>query len=228
MMKILITNDDGIASPLLKVLAEVAVKYGETVCFAPCEEQSGKSQAITVYKKTEWSEAEDIVPNVKTYVVKGTPTDCVAVARRIFDYDLVLAGINRGYNLGRDVYYSGTVGAATEGALDGKYGIAMSVARKGNVNIKEAAEEVLDFVFKENLLDLNPLWNINIPQDVTGMKYTVTGEEGIRSYNMKQGMNPLSAIFDLQAVKEGYVSITPLKLNRTDTELWDRLNKNGR
>ena len=107
-MRILVTNDDGVNAQGIKILANVAKKFGEVVCVAPIYEQSGKSHCIDIKEPFVVKKYNDILPEVKTYVVDSTPADCVRIAYYYLkeDFDIVFSGINNGYNLGEDILYS--------------------------------------------------------------------------------------------------------------------------
>jgi 5'-nucleotidase len=126
-MKILITNDDGILSPVLPLLIRWARKHGEVTALAPKVEQSGKSHSIEFHRQIEIKEIS-LAQDVCVYSVDSSPADCVrfSVLGLKQKYDLVLSGINRGYNLGDDIVYSGTVGAIFEAARLGMRGLAVS------------------------------------------------------------------------------------------------------
>ena len=136
-MKILVTNDDGINSYGLKILVDVARQFGEVFCIAPMTEQSGKSHSIIIKDPIQILQEKDIVEGVRTYSVNGTPGDCVRIAYYYLkeEFDIVFSGVNNGYNLGEDILYSGTVGAASEGVLCGKKAIAFSTERNHFENI---------------------------------------------------------------------------------------------
>ena len=145
-MRILITNDDGIASPAIPLLIRWAHKrlsaYSPRITvIAPKVEQSGKSQAIEIQKKVEYKQylpalesflSADDRPDVEIYSLDSTPADCVRFAvltskeKGDEDFDLVISGINRGFNLGNDIAYSGTCGAIFEAARHGINAIAFS------------------------------------------------------------------------------------------------------
>ena len=116
-MRILITNDDGVFAPGIKLLAEWARKIGEVTVVAPKNEQSGMSHAINFTKPIEIKKLE-LMEGVEAYSCDSTPADCVryGIVGLKREYDLVLSGINRGVNLGVDVIYSGTVAAIFEAA----------------------------------------------------------------------------------------------------------------
>lgn len=131
MIKVLITNDDGIDSSGLKALAEALKPLADVYVVAPAEEQSGKSQSITFLHPLR-VEKRDMKGVAAAYAAHGTPADCIKVGLCILERegirpDYVISGINLGYNTGLAVYYSGTLAAAREGALNGIKSIALSV-----------------------------------------------------------------------------------------------------
>ncbi|HSI70280.1 MAG TPA: 5'/3'-nucleotidase SurE, partial [Gillisia sp.] len=128
-MKILVTNDDGIYSPGLSCLAEVASEYGEVIVMAPDVEQSGMGQAITAGKPITYKKSPIHFEGIEAYRVNGTPADCVAMGTHLFDeIDLVISGINLGSNIGNSAWHSGTLSAARQAVLFGVRGIAFSVS----------------------------------------------------------------------------------------------------
>ena len=128
-MRILVTNDDGIAAPGLRALAEALAPLGEVVVCAPEREQSCAGHAITLHKPLRLKPTELDGLAVEAYACSGTPADCVALGRygEPRPPDLVVSGINAGANLGEEVYYSGTVAAAMEACLQGLRALAVSV-----------------------------------------------------------------------------------------------------
>ena len=114
-MRILITNDDGINAKGLLPLAQWAQRLGDVTVIAPKVEQSGKSHGIEIHKAFEVKKV-DFAPGIEAYSVDSTPADCVRIAILGMkkQFDLVISGINRGLNIGRDTIYSGTVGAIFE------------------------------------------------------------------------------------------------------------------
>ncbi|MHB9031131.1 MAG: 5'/3'-nucleotidase SurE, partial [Candidatus Latescibacterota bacterium] len=135
---LLITNDDGVYAPGIRVIQEAAAKVWDTVVVAPDREQSARSHALTLDRPLRVNRiSEDILS------VDGTPTDCVMLAlRKVLDRrpDLAISGINHGANLGSDVIYSGTVAGAAEASLLGLPSIAVSVVKPEETNLQWAAE----------------------------------------------------------------------------------------
>jgi 5'/3'-nucleotidase SurE len=145
-VRILITNDDGINAPALKELAKWAKKHGEVTVVAPKIEQSGKSHGIEIIKAME-IQPVDLVEGVEAYSVDSTPADCVryGIIGLKRDYDLVISGINRGFNLGKDIVYSGTVGAVYESAGLGFKSVALSTAPHSLDLAIQQLDNVFDF-----------------------------------------------------------------------------------
>lgn len=236
-MRILITNDDGINSGSLFELAKWASKYGEVTVCAPKFEQSGKSHGIEIFKPFEIKKVE-LDSSFEAYSVDSTPADCVrfGVLGLKREYDIVLSGINRGYNIGKDMIYSGTVGAIFEAAALGHKAIALSTGVAGF----DAAIANLDNVFayfdKHNLMNLHNLYNVNIPCEVTGdIRITRRGEACYSDAFMKldndmykqygnfifYDTNDLT--LDTDCVIHGHISVTPLTFERTDMVMFEKL-----
>ena len=130
-MRILITNDDGLHASQLVPLVKGAQKLGEVVTVVPKYEQSGKSHGIEIHKAFEVTTVE-LAPGITAIAVDSTPADCVryAILGMHEQFDLVISGINRGLNIGRDIMYSGTVGAVLEASNLGVQAIAFSTEPK--------------------------------------------------------------------------------------------------
>ncbi len=237
-MRILIVNDDGISSPVLPLVAKWAQKLGQVTVVAPKTEQSGRSQAIDFKNAVEIKKV-DLVDGVDAYAVDSTPADCVrfAVMGLKTKYDLILSGINIGYNLGDDIAYSGTIGAILEGARMGMHGIAISA----DVDYFLSSVQYLDKIyawFEENkLLDKNLLYNVNIGHKVTDIKITRQGGiyytddfEYLGDDKYIQVGEPLKRDFvdlnvDIDAVENDIISVTPLTASKTNFEVYNELVK---
>jgi len=235
-MRILVTNDDGIYSPGLLALAEVASRFGQVRVVAPDVEQSAMGHAITIMRPLRYHPAQ--VGDFEAYRVNGTPADCVALGLYQWDgADLVLSGINLGSNLGHDIWHSGTVAAARQARLFGIPAAALSVTlNKHEPNfaaLRPYAEEVIRL-----LLDLREsfLVNVNFPREPLGVRWV---RQSVRAYSGKvvEGEDPMGRRHywfaatplvapeegtDRWAVEHGYISLTPLRLNLTDDERLDR------
>ena len=237
-MNILITNDDGINSPALPLLAKWARQLGDVTIVAPKVEQSGKSQAIDFTREVEVTEVE-IDIGVFGYAVDSSPADCVrfGVHGLQKQYDLILSGINRGYNLGDDIVYSGTCGAIFEGARMGICGLAVSADIGNLMEAHQSLDSIWDYIQRNNLYSHNLLYNVNIPPFPVG-EIRITKQGGVyycdtfvhTNGNMymqtgdiikDSGKDPTS---DINAVRAGVISITPLITTRTDMAVFDKLN----
>jgi 5'-nucleotidase len=244
-MRILLTNDDGFDAPGMKVLLDIAQTLSNDLWIvAPSEEQSGAGHSLTLTRPLRVRQRGDQQYSVDG---TPTDSVMMAVARIMKDGppDLILSGVNRGANLGEDVTYSGTVSAAMEGALAGIPSIALSQSYArgdmGNDVPFDAAsswgEQVLRPLVKQSM-DHRTLVNINFPAvpagDVKGVRVV---SQGIRDYGRLQivsnrdprgfeyhwfGLGPMvetpAHSTDLEAIEDGYVSVTPLHLDLTHYE----------
>ena len=236
-MRILITNDDGIASPALPALAAWAKQFGEVTVVAPLVEQSGKSQALEFRSAVEIKRVK--LDNAdEAWTVDSTPADCVRFGftglKR--EYDLVLSGINRGFNLGDDIAYSGTIGAIFEAARLGAKAIAFSADVDKLNSALAALDDAYAFIEEHKLLETANLLNVNFPSDICkGIRVTKQGGMFYSDDFVCKGPdlylqvgepvtctdNDLSV--DITAVRNGYVSITPLTHVKTDLVAYDKI-----
>lgn len=225
--KILVTNDDGVRSEGIHALAAALGRLGEVIVIAPHIEASAIGHALTLRRPLRMEQIND-----RVYEVDGTPTDCVNIGvSQLYAGlpDLVVSGINKGHNLGDDITYSGTVAGAMEGALLGIPSIAVSLARtRGPYDFEHAAAAaalVAEGVLERGLPS-RVFLNLNVPEGrPKGLRVTlqarrnhvtvVAEREDPRHrpyYWIEEGENDWEAHpqSDYQAVKDGYVSITPL------------------
>lgn len=238
-MKILITNDDSISSEVLFPLAKWAKQFGEVTVVVPKYEQSGKSHCIEIRKAFEVKQIPFDDPDIKVYTVDSSPADCVRFALEGMKstFDLVISGINRGLNLGIDVLYSGTLGAMFEAATFGIPAVALSTKVGGFNEAMEALEEIKDFFIGHDLMKKNSLYNINIPLEHKGICITRMGERFYVDEFLPQGndmylptykevpINSDDISIDINATLSGYISVTPLTLNRTNMNIFEELKK---
>lgn len=241
---ILLTNDDGVDSPYLAVLAAALRKDlgAEVLIIAPESQRSAMSQTITLHKPVRIEERGKGI-----YAVSGTPVDCVyvgvlKVAER--KPDLVISGPNDGYNLGTDVFYSGTVGAAMEGALRGIPSIAVSVDSMSLDAVPVAANLTCELAAKmlESDLPAGTVFNVNVPPHCKGrMRWTRLGKRfyeddvhqredprGRKYYWIGGGLAGIAEIegSDCQAcINDGIASVTPMKLELTAEALLEEQQK---
>ena len=164
--KILITNDDGIEARGLRRLVEVVQDLGEIWIVAPDGERSTSSHAITLHGSIDIYPYDYGIEGVNAFTCSGTPGDCVRVGSlSVMPYkpDVVLSGVNNGYNTATDIQYSGTCGAAFEAAFQGFIGIALSEGQGGvhEVTDKYLREIVIELIDKK--LEFGQIWNVNFP-----------------------------------------------------------------
>ncbi len=234
-MNILVSNDDGISSEGIMALEAALRDLGDVYTVAPDRQQNSMSHALTLHRPLR---ADEIEP--KRYAVDGTPTDCVKLALTGLlpvRPDMVVSGINKGPNLGDDVFYSGTVSAAIEGALLGIPSFAISLVTFQNFDFSAAAEFAA--VLASKILDIGmpfgTLLNVNVPpvarQEIKGWRLT---RQGKRHYSEKivERVDPRGRKYywiggddlgftqedgtDCVAVHEGYISVTPLQAEMTN------------
>ena len=173
-MKILITNDDSIHAPGIAMLAKVAMEFGEVTVVAPARQCSAMSQRLTVFNDLKLEKVEDFpVPVHAAYKVDGTPADCVKVALHYVleeKPDYVFSGINDGYNVGYDISYSGTLGAAFESVKNGVPAMAFSAAKNDWLGVAETHLAPIIRELLEAGQEPGTVWNVNfparIPEDV--------------------------------------------------------------
>lgn len=237
-MKILITNDDSVSAPQLLPLIKKCREFADVTVVVPKHEQSAKSHSIQIRDAFEITRQE-LEPGVLAWVVDSTPADCVrfAVSGLKMDFDLVISGINRGYNLGKDIMYSGTLAAATEAATKGMKAIALSASMKYYDKAVEHVEQILDFFREKKLLDKSSLYNVNIPVDPKGFRFTRLGDESFSEEFVPQGNDlyfpggkPIRAsesdiTKDTDACVLGYISVTPMTTDRTDWAVYRDLKE---
>lgn len=228
---ILVTNDDGVHAPGLRAAAAALRDAGEVHVVAPDREVSACSQSLTLKHPLR---AESVEPGFHS--VDGTPADCVNLAlvkllpRRP---DLVVSGINRGANLGEDVFYSGTVGGAREGTFFGVPSLAVSLAARAESDFNYAAEFTVKLarLVLERGLPERTLLNVNVPAgEPVGVMVTVQGRREHEG-TILEGLDPRRRTYywieegrdnwvsdktsDIHAVRQGYISITPLQSDTT-------------
>ena len=236
-MKILVTNDDGIASPNLKLLVEETIKhfpYAQILVVAPAEEQSAVSHRINIFGPIYLNKEHDLVPGINTYSINSTPADCVkfAIHSLGYDFDLCLSGINNGLNLGEDIAYSGTVGAALEAAMYHKHSLALSCNFYTTEGFKEGYKMFLEEYRNNPIYQEHLTWNVNFPPNPKGLKYCYQGKNDYQyAYNLgeKDAYWPKAQkgfvvkrdefATDLDCFHQGYISITPLTYDMTDYEI---------
>ncbi len=239
---ILVTNDDGVLSPGLQLLAKRLKELDSVVIVAPDRERSAAGHSMTLHRPLLIEELRASV-----YSVNGTPTDCVNIAVKGLLKEvprLVVSGINKGPNLGDDVTYSGTVAGAIEARLLGVPSFAISMAARENYLFAEAAEvavTIAAMIFDQGLSE-GTLLNVNVPNvPLSELKGTAITRLGKRIYRQMtvERVDPRGKKYywigggepdweresgtDFEAVERNLVSITPLHLDLTDYAVFDRL-----
>jgi 5'-nucleotidase len=246
---ILVTNDDGIHAAGIKALAAALAALGEVHVVAPDREVSACAQSLTLKHPLRADKIQEQV-----HAVDGTPADCVNLAlvkllpRRP---DLVVSGINRGANLGEDVFYSGTIGGAREGTFFGVPSIAVSLASRAEADFAAAAEfsaRLARLVLARGLPE-RTLLNVNVPPGTpAGVMITVQGRREHEG-TILEGVDPRRRTYywieegsdrwltdetsDIHAIRQGYISITPLHTDTThhaalsSLRAWEAVLRNG-
>ena len=238
-MRVLLTNDDGIEGIGLRLLASWARKLGQITVVAPSEEKSACSQSIVLRRPFAFRKSHVLSDlGIEAYTADATPADCVRIAAaKLGHFDLVLSGINAGYNTGHFIAYSGTCAAIFEAAYQNMPAIGFSAHSK---TIQEAAEEldrIWDFFTANRLLDQCSIFNVNIPERFSDFRITRQEEAFCHDVFLDEGDERFLAKLDLtewearkkdlnddmDAFFAGYCSITPLKTDRTDTAVFENL-----
>ena len=248
-MKVLLVNDDGIQSKGIHKLAEVLSKEHSVVVVAPHTQKSGFSHSLSFHKTISYA-PYNLGLLVKSYSLTGTPCDCVKFAIDVLMKDelpdVVLCGINDDYNLGTDVVYSATVNAALEGALLGFPSFAVSIGRENADDFTYPANFVKDNL--ETLLSMkrndNVCFSINFPsnkkQDIVGVRFATLGLRKFSDrYELQEHSDgsgylllgepiPLdnSPESDVELIKRGYITITPVSIQDTAREFIDHEMEN--
>jgi len=239
---ILVTNDDGVFSPGIQTLAKRLRELDTVVIVAPDRERSAVGHSMTLHRPLLIEEIRESV-----YSVNGTPTDCVNIAVKGMLKEtprLVVSGINKGPNLGDDITYSGTVAGAIEGTLLGIPSFAISLAAREDFRFADAAEVAFRTAVRilEEGLGAGTLLNINVPNsplsEVRGTRITRLGKRIYHQMTVER-VDPRGKKYywigggepdwereegtDLDAVDRNMISITPLHLDLTDYNSFDKL-----
>ena len=242
-MKILCTNDDGYLTTGIRTLASAARSLGDVTIVAPDREQSATSHSLTLHNPLRSRRAPD-----GAWIVDGTPTDCVILAVNELLHsrpDVCVSGVNHGPNMGEDVLYSGTVAAAMEATVIGIPAVALSYT--GDRYEELEGWEPLIGQLLQRLLDRrtfpdHTLFNVNLPgispNDVAGIKVTSLGRRRYAD-SITRALDPSGKEYfwigggvanwtgtddsDFQAVRDGFVSVTPLHLDLTNYQLLEEI-----
>ena len=238
-MRILITNDDSITASQLLPLVRFCQAIGDVTVVVPKVEQSGKSHGIDIHDPFRVHNIA-LADDITALAVESTPADCVrfAILGLGMEFDLVISGINRGLNIGSDMMYSGTVGAACEAVNLGMKAIALSTPPSYYDQAVTHLDRVFEFVEKHNLLSLNPIYNINIPADPKeeilfthqggpyySDKFPHIGNDLYRPTGYSIWADRNDNTLDTDATLHGYISVTPLTIDKTNWDVYRQLTK---
>ncbi|NPA52114.1 MAG: 5'/3'-nucleotidase SurE [Aquificae bacterium] len=244
--KIFLTNDDGYLSEGLNTIREKLLSEGfEVITVTPDRNMSGTSHSLTFTRPLKIEQKEENF----YIVIDGTPADCVHLGYYVVlkeqKPDLLISGINLGPNLGNDIFYSGTVGAAREGTLFGIPSIAISPSSSKNPDFSSIAQVGLR-IAKQVLrkgLPKGVFLNVNVPKEIKGFLLTKQGRGAYKEQIVKY-LSPSKEVYywiggeeslteecepgsDYTAVKNGFVSITPIRLDLTSYEALSQLDKDN-
>ena len=249
-MKLLLTNDDGVYSVGIQTMAKRLAEAGhDLLVVAPDRERSGAGHSMTLARPVYLRDADKrlFCGDIPAKACDGTPTDCISMGIDVlgFDADMVISGINQGPNLADDITYSGTVCAAMEGLIFGRPSLAVSLVSSSkhreihNETAAAALMGLMEWISKEPMPE-GVLYNVNVPNlplsELKGVRVT---RKGIRRYvdKIKTVKSPsgeetywigghiddvLEDDTDVNAVKEGYVSVTPIQLDMTCFRTFER------
>ena len=232
MPNILITNDDGIHAPGLRALVDALASQATITVVAPLTEKSASAQSLTLRSPIYCDQLAE-----REWAVEGTPADAMILALHTLlpeKPDLVVSGINPGANLGENIYYSGTVGAAMEAAINRVPAIALSLAYKSRkMDFSPAAhfiQHLAPLILRKGL-PVGVMLNVNVPQDWGGeVRFTRQSSKITRNV-LKPGTDPRGRSYfwlseqrftegiepdtDHAAIRDGAISITPLEIDHT-------------
>ena len=237
-MRILITNDDGLHASQLVPLIKWWQRHGEVTVFVPKVEQSGKSHSFQIREPFEVKQVE-LEPGITVWSVDSTPADCVriAVLGMEMQFDLVVSGVNRGFNMGADVMYSGTVAAASEAVNLGMNALALSTNPENYDHSTDALDTVWAYIQENDLFRHNRLYNVNMPASPKGIRITRQGGPYYSDdfpYIGNDLYKPMGKpiwedsgdeTLDTDATMAGYITITPMTIDRTNWDIFRKLNQ---
>jgi 5'-nucleotidase len=247
-MQILLTNDDGIFAPGLAAIYKELVSLGDVLVVAPASSKSGASHSVTFHEPLVCNKVE-IEGAFTGFSVEGSPADCVKLAFMQLcpqKPDLLVAGINAGANAGINVYYSGTVAAAMEGAFLNIPAVAMSLDRDEPMDFETAAKYCVSILRKLLPVRSGAVYNINIPKlskgRPKGIKVVPQSNEGFEEYYIKQSNELGQTVFqlagslthtesensqnaDTTSLAQGYITITALNPDMTNHKKTDELKR---
>jgi 5'-nucleotidase len=242
MATILVTNDDGIHSEGIVALARSLEAVADVFVVAPAHEMSAASRSLTLTRPLRIDKIDD-----RHFSVDGTPTDCITLAMNSIlqgnSPDLVFSGINKGGNLGDDVAYSGTVAGALEASIYGLPGVAVSLVQRVDFDFAQSAEVAVDIARRvlHQGIPRGTVLNVNVPPGrIRGTRITRQGAKIIKP-TIVEGQDPRQRTYywigeealtwneeegtDYEALRHGFVSITPLRSDLTDYRALDHIKQ---
>lgn len=227
--KILITNDDGFDAIGIKTLVEQIYRFTkDIVVIAPKTNSSAVSHSITLKDGMKLVKENSIYKDVITYSLTGSPADCVSVGLVYLKLnpDYVISGINNGLNMGIDILYSGTVAACFEAGIHNCKAIAFSCERNEFISAVQISD-IIKYIENNQMLKNSPILNVNMPINAIGIKITKQGgNQFSHGYDLIDGLlyatgeclngtDEKEQNADIRAYYDGYISITPLTIDRT-------------
>ena len=247
-MQILLTNDDGIFAPGLAAIYKELVKLGDVMVVAPADSRSGASHSVTFHQPLVCNKV-DINGQFTGFSVQGSPADCVKLAVMQLHngpIDLLVSGINNGANAGINVYYSGTVAAAMEGAFLKVPAVAMSLAAEESMDFEKAAGYCAEVLEKLMPVKNDGVININIPQlskgKPKGVRVVPQSSKGFDEHYIRQKNEYGQTVFQLSggphrtddsptdttSLEEGFITITALAADMTNHKRTQQLARQWR
>lgn len=234
-MNILLTNDDGYGAPGIVLLEEILKAYGTVYVVAPKVGKSGASSSLTIRKWVDLKKVDN-----HHFIIDGNPVDCViyGLTGLNVSFDLVVSGCNNGYNISFDCIYSGTIGACFQALVHHVPTIAFSTDFDQFIGIQSMIIRTIEYILKNQLLNKHYLLNVNLPKDtlhveqgilltrqfIRTIHYECLQQEGKVYLGRLQIEEPTDDLYDdVYAIKNGYISITPLQMTRFNEELYQSL-----
>jgi len=240
-MNILLANDDGVSSIGIRTLAKHLSNNNKVIIVAPDSNRSAFSQALTVGSPVTLTKME-FDDGIESYAVSGTPADSVKMAHHLlkdFKIDLVVSGINNGFNIGTDTFYSGTVSAAIEGNILGYKSIAFSIPYKHSEYIEFYAKKAVEII--EKIINFpNGVYNVNFPEgNPENIKGIAISKVGITKYtdNYVPSRNGDGYYLtgelcecekntddcDVVLIQKGYITLSPISVEKTDYKILEEI-----
>ncbi len=251
-MRILVTNDDGIFHPGVEAMVSVLQHFGEVYVVCPDKERSAISHSITLRNPIKALPTNIFTTGISSWLVNGTPADCIKLGIEVLmkePPDIVFSGINIGPNLGRDIYYSGTIAGANEASLYGIPSVALSLASFDNANVNYQQIKALFYqigeVIIQNKIPRGMMLNVNLPYtskelcrgvkvvplDMSVSRYRHVGlndPNGNVYYWLKDTYQELDALAkdkDFSMLKQNYVTISPIENKAISKRRIDHVNR---